>query len=312
MKVGGCDGKVDTRCATVDDFKGSVTTGTDCTCNSVVVDETEYKSSTSWFFNVQDKDGQEGVFATPLQVNAPFEGMSNDTKDKAFTDQPGLMLSGDKLPARVAITSTGTDGWCASRVCIGSQKWGKKYVWEGNQWMNPGDTGPCAKNAWDYLELKIEDGFDCGGVEWPPTSAPTAAPTAAPVSTNGDEVADLYCSKVLSKGNIVIDENAGTASVNEEFETSAQAMNACVSTNGHINKQQTKANRRRCGGVSKQDCATGRWKLCDGAQAQSGYGGRRRADRKLEMVSQSGACAVGLPDNAPLPEAVVDATAPKE
>jgi len=163
VEVSGCDGKEKDRvCGKVDDFKGSVTTGTDCKVNNVNVGNPQ--SNSTWFFKFADKDAID-VFGAPVGVEKPCDSQ-DCKKSKAFTEQPGLMTAGG-IPTKAIITSKGKDGWCIKSVCLASKKWGKKYTWTGTQWMNPGGGGPAAGKAWDFLPLRIEAGSECPGLNAP-------------------------------------------------------------------------------------------------------------------------------------------------
>lgn len=174
--MGGTDSQ-DRICAPHNDFKGSVTTGTQCKCDGLSVDN-KFPSDAAWFFNFKTNSSKEGAFGPPIGVTKPCVAGKDKSgqeykeedcpKAKAFDSQPGL-FTGKTMPTRVEITAKGCDGWCVSKVCLGSKKWGKRFEWSGMQWMNPcGKEGesakeePCPGLPWDYLPLRIK-GSTCEG-----------------------------------------------------------------------------------------------------------------------------------------------------
>jgi len=193
VKLGGCDGIDDNICGPPNDFVGTVSTGKPdpfgeyplgCTCDDVSVGYM-YKSISMWFFDFLDNNSAK-VFSQPMVVDAPCV---NNTcpLNKPFREKGGFSLA--KMPASVGIKAIGLDGWCMSRVCVSSKQLGKRFVWNGMQWMNPGGEGDnevCSGLPWPQVPLVEENYGDCDtnsptfGANHPDTDAPTGAPTASP------------------------------------------------------------------------------------------------------------------------------------
>lgn len=207
VAVGGCIADQDTICAPPSDFVGYVSTGKagedddypmGCTCDDKEVGRA-FPSRSGWFFNFRDAQDMPVFstqsFATPcLNATCPV--------DMPFDEPPGFSKGFD--PKSVSITTDGNDAWCMSRICVASASLGKRWVWKGMQWMNPGSGRgnasampvdyQCANVPWADAQLVEEDVGDCfAGVtvninqsHWKavPTPAPTEKPENMTAVTN--------------------------------------------------------------------------------------------------------------------------------